>query len=141
MLGVVSKRFFFLKNKGPLAAALEKAFTNLTLKSMPSLQEYCQKLQEIAAQLADVDQPVFESRLNIQLVSGLPLEYNVIATQLHHSLPSWEDATNLLDAEERRQLVRQQLAPVIAAIVPDTTNPPERNPTGRDSSRGPARYN
>lgn len=31
----------FHNNKGPRAAALEKAFTNLTLKSMPSLQEYC----------------------------------------------------------------------------------------------------
>ncbi|KAM0043350.1 hypothetical protein Hdeb2414_s0010g00340231 [Helianthus debilis subsp. tardiflorus] len=139
MWGCLKK--IFLNNKGPRAAALEKAFTNLTLKSMPSLQEYCQKLREIAAQLADVDQPVSESRLIIQLVCGLPLEYDVIAAQLHHSLPSWEGAINLLDTEECHHLARQQPAPVIATIVPDITNPPGPNPTGRDSSRGPARYN
>ncbi|XP_021980375.1 uncharacterized protein LOC110876513 [Helianthus annuus] len=77
----------FLNNKGPRAAALEKAFTNLTLKSMPSLHDYCHKLREIAGQLADVDQPVSESRLIIQLVSGLPPEYDVIAAQLNKDLP------------------------------------------------------
>ncbi|KAJ0800200.1 putative ankyrin repeat-containing domain-containing protein [Helianthus annuus] len=104
------------------AAALEKTFTNLTLKSMPSLQAYCQKLRELAAQLADVDQPVSESRLIIQLVSGLPAEYDVIAAQLKKDLPPWEDAINLLDAEERRQQARQ--TPVVAAAVPKPTQPP-----------------
>nr|XP_043615822.1 uncharacterized protein LOC122587722 [Erigeron canadensis] len=93
----------FLYNKGPRAAALEKAFTNLTLKFMPSLHDYCQKLRETAAQLGDVDQPVSNERLIIQLVSGLPPEYDVVGAQVNKDLPSWEEAINLLDADERRQ--------------------------------------
>ncbi|XP_035839486.1 branchpoint-bridging protein-like [Helianthus annuus] len=108
-----------------------KTFTNLTLRAMPSLHDYYQKLRELAAQLADVDQPVSKSRLIIQLVSGLPAEYDVIAAQLHKDLPPWEDAINFLDAEERRQQARQ--SPVVAAIVPDNPQPPSNPPAPRTS--------
>ncbi|XP_022024066.1 uncharacterized protein LOC110924357 [Helianthus annuus] len=85
--------------------------------------DYCQKLRELASQLADVDQPVTEGRLIIQLVNGLPPEYDVVAAaQLHHTLPPWEDAVNLLDAEERRHNARMT-PPVVAAATRDTDQP------------------
>nr|XP_043625600.1 uncharacterized protein LOC122597025 [Erigeron canadensis] len=133
----------FLNNKGPRAAALEKAFTNLTLKSMSSLRDYCQKPREISALLADVDQPVSDNRLIIQHVSGLPPEYDVVAAQLHKDLPPWEEAINLLDAEERRQQAHQQVESIVAAAVPDPppqhSNPPA--PRRDNDSRGPNRNN
>ncbi|XP_076944152.1 uncharacterized protein LOC143614662 [Bidens hawaiensis] len=48
----------FLNNKGARAAALELEFNNLTLKSMPSLKAYFQKLKTLRDQLTDVDCPV-----------------------------------------------------------------------------------
>ncbi|XP_023744537.1 uncharacterized protein LOC111892720 [Lactuca sativa] len=48
----------FLNNKGSRAAALEHEFNNLTLKAMPSLEAYCQKLKELGDRLNDVDCPV-----------------------------------------------------------------------------------
>ncbi|XP_022030424.1 uncharacterized protein LOC110931335 [Helianthus annuus] len=102
---------------------------------MPSLHDYCQKLREIASQLEDVDQPVSESHLIIQLVSGLPPEYDVVAAQLHKDLPPWEDAVDLLDAEERRQRARQEPT---AAVIPDSSKPAVEPPAPRreKDSRG-----
>lgn len=48
----------FLNNKGARAVAIELEFNNLTLKSMPSLEAYCQRLKDLAGQLNDVDSPV-----------------------------------------------------------------------------------
>ncbi|KAJ0467742.1 putative RNA-directed DNA polymerase [Helianthus annuus] len=132
----------FLNNKGSRAAALEHAFTNLTLKSMPSLQAYCQKLKEIADQLSDVESPVSENRLVIQLVRGLPPEYDTIAAQLNQTLPSWEVVVNLLDLEERRQSARE--TPVAAAAIepPAPAPEPKPQPQRRDNGpRGQPRYN
>ncbi|XP_076889697.1 uncharacterized protein LOC143540555 [Bidens hawaiensis] len=53
----------FLNNKLARAAILETQFTNLKLSACSSLDDYCQKLKDIAGQLADVDQPVNENRL------------------------------------------------------------------------------
>ncbi|XP_076899533.1 uncharacterized protein LOC143553416 [Bidens hawaiensis] len=50
----------FLSNKQSRAAALETKFTNLTLAKCASLEDYCQKLKELADQLEDVDHPVEE---------------------------------------------------------------------------------
>ncbi|XP_035839576.1 uncharacterized protein LOC118487132 [Helianthus annuus] len=123
----------FLNNKGSRAAALDDAFTNLTLKSMPSLQAYCQKLRELAGQLADVDCPVDEKRLVMKLVRGLPPEYDVVAAQLNQLLPSWEDAVNLLDSEERRQKAREN--PSFVAAATHTT------PSNTSDSPAPHREN
>lgn len=48
---LIRLRNIFLNNKGPRAAALETEFVNLTLKSMPSVEAYCQRLRTLADQL------------------------------------------------------------------------------------------
>ncbi|XP_076901367.1 uncharacterized protein LOC143555749 [Bidens hawaiensis] len=78
----------FLNNKASRAVALEHEFTNLTLKAMPSLEAYCQRLKELANQLADVDQPVTQKRLLLQLVRGLPTEFDVTSSIINNSSPS-----------------------------------------------------
>ncbi|KAF5785529.1 hypothetical protein HanRHA438_Chr10g0442071 [Helianthus annuus] len=126
----------FLNNKGSRAAALEHAFTNLTLKSMPSLQAYCQKLKEIAGQLSDVESPVSENRLVIQLVRGLSPEYDTVAAQLNQSLPSWEVAVNLLDLEERHQSARDT-PPIVAAALEPPPPPPAMDQQSQRRDTGP----
>ncbi|XP_076894597.1 uncharacterized protein LOC143546940 [Bidens hawaiensis] len=64
----------FLSNKKARAAALETKFCNLTLTACSSVDDYCQRLSDLASQLADVDQPISESRLVLQLVRRLPPE-------------------------------------------------------------------
>ncbi|KAM0059889.1 hypothetical protein Hdeb2414_s0005g00186311 [Helianthus debilis subsp. tardiflorus] len=96
----------FLNNKGSRAAALEHEFTNTSLKSTPSLEAYCQRLKDLADQLADVDSPVSESRLVLQLVRGLPAEYDNIGTYINQTLPSWDKACFMLQLEQQRQSAR-----------------------------------
>ena len=63
---------------------------------MNSLEEYCQKLKDIADQLSDVKSLVSENRLVLQLVRGLPPEYDTIAAYINQALPDWETAQRML---------------------------------------------
>lgn len=70
----------FLNNKSSRAAALEHQFINLTLASCSSMDEYQQKLKDLTEQLNDVDHTVPESPLVLQMVRGLPQEYDTVAS-------------------------------------------------------------
>lgn len=64
-----------MNNKNARAAALHYEFSNLQLSACTSLDTYCQNLQDLANQLGDVDYPESESDRILQLVRGLPKEY------------------------------------------------------------------
>ena len=131
----------FLNNKGARAAALEHEFNNLTLKSMPSLESYFQKLKELSDQLNDVDNPVNEQRLVLQLVRGLPSEYDTVASYINQTLPSWESACSMLQLEHHRQSARETLSPPAALAVSSPPNPTggNRRFNGRGQTRQPNR--
>ncbi|XP_024974863.1 uncharacterized protein LOC112512970 [Cynara cardunculus var. scolymus] len=80
----------FLNNKGSRAAALEHEFTNLTLTACSSMDEYCQKIKGLAEQLTDVDNPVNEKRMVLQLVRSLPADFDMVASFINQSSPSWD---------------------------------------------------
>ncbi|CAH1449194.1 unnamed protein product [Lactuca virosa] len=106
----------FLNNKGSRAAALEQEFTSLTLGACSSMKSYCQKLKDLADQLGDVENPVTESRLVLQMVRGLPPEFDVVGAYINQSSPSFETARSMLQLEQRRQKARQnQTHTVLAA--------------------------
>ncbi|KAJ0602473.1 hypothetical protein HanIR_Chr03g0140121 [Helianthus annuus] len=77
----------FVNNKQARVVTLETKFTNTTLNSCASFDEYCQTLKDLAEQLRDVDQPVSDSRLVIQMVRGLPIEYDTIAAIINQNQP------------------------------------------------------
>ncbi|KAM0071092.1 putative RNA-directed DNA polymerase [Helianthus debilis subsp. tardiflorus] len=96
----------FISNKSSRAATLEHDFTNTTLSSCLSLDEYCQKLKDLAEQLGDVDHPVTESRLVLQLVRGLPPEFDTVASFINQSSTTWDNARSMLQLEQHRQNAR-----------------------------------
>ncbi|XP_021986561.1 uncharacterized protein LOC110883003 [Helianthus annuus] len=98
----------FQNNKNSRASSLMHAFTTTTLASCSSLNDYFQKLKDIAEQLSDVNQPVTESRLVLQMVQGLPPEFDTTAQFTNQSNTSWDDARDMIDQEQRRQAARQQ---------------------------------
>ncbi|KAJ0478294.1 hypothetical protein HanRHA438_Chr00c13g0849691 [Helianthus annuus] len=134
----------FHNNKGPRCAALQSRFVNLKLSSMSSLEAYCQALRDLAAQLDDVGSPVNEQTLVLQLVRGLPREYDTIGSIINRELPSWNEACEMLRGDLERQTARDGNTPtseVHAAVQPN--NPPARNtrdnPPARNTS-GPSRF-
>ncbi|XP_035834391.1 uncharacterized protein LOC118482863 [Helianthus annuus] len=124
----------FLNNKGPRCAALQQKFINLKLSAMPSLEAYCQTLRDLAAQLTDVGNPINEQTLVLQLVRGLPMEFDTIGSIINQSLPTWEEACNMLHSELERHAAREvtQLTPSEAlAAVTSSMPPPRRDNNAR----------
>ncbi|XP_022008336.1 uncharacterized protein LOC110907700 [Helianthus annuus] len=122
----------FLNNKGSRATTLEHEFTTLTIGACSSLEEYCQKLKEIADQLGDVGFRVSDGRLVMQLVRGLPAEYDVTAAIINQTSPSWDDACTSLQKEQQRQQAR--LNQNQSVLVSQNPNP---TPTDTNTSNQP----
>ncbi|KAL4561400.1 hypothetical protein LXL04_033566 [Taraxacum kok-saghyz] len=129
----------FLNNKGSRAAALEHEFTNLTLKSMPSLEACCQRLKELYVQLSDVESLVSQNRLVLQLVRGLPSEFDTTASYINQTLPSWDAACSMLELELHRQTARETLAPPPLAAAGSHDQTPLVRPRRENQNRGPPR--
>ncbi|XP_022032251.1 uncharacterized protein LOC110933330 [Helianthus annuus] len=118
---------------------------------MPSLDAYCQRLKDIANQLADVDQPVSNQRLILQLVRGLPSEFDTTASIINKEIPTWEEAVSLLQSDQQRQEARESLNASAASsnvmTISEDQQPPHRRqqqqPTrgGGGSYRGGGRGN
>ncbi|XP_024977145.1 uncharacterized protein LOC112514776 [Cynara cardunculus var. scolymus] len=62
----------------------------ITLRSVASLDEYCQRLKDLAEQLRNVECPVTDQRMVLQLVRGLPLEFDTTVAYINQTLPNWD---------------------------------------------------
>ncbi|XP_026445405.1 uncharacterized protein LOC113345999 [Papaver somniferum] len=62
----------FQENKGSRAVTLGSKFVNLKFIDCNSVDDYCDKIQALSHRLSDLDFPMNENRLVIQLVNGLP---------------------------------------------------------------------
>ena len=130
----------FVNNKHARAATLEQQFTNSTLSASSSFDEYCQKLKDIATQLGDIDQPVSESRLVIQMVRGLPVECDTIGAIINQRCPTWDEARGMVEAEQQRQTARSNSSRDTMLVQPSSSagqqqnrsnNPQDHTDTGR----------
>ncbi|XP_074293345.1 uncharacterized protein LOC141620346 [Silene latifolia] len=139
------ENIFNNNNKGARAAALESEFNGLRLEGMPSLDAYCQRLKELAGMLKDVDAPVSDARLVIQLVRGLPGEYDTVASYINQSSPNFEMARSMLELELHRKSGREEPATALAAPAapqadpwvepnPKTTLVPPRQPSSNNNN-------
>ncbi|XP_022032933.1 uncharacterized protein LOC110934046 [Helianthus annuus] len=120
----------FVNNKQARAVTLETRFTNTTLNSCASFDDYCQTLKDLAEQLRDADQPVSDSRLVIQMVRGLPIEYDTIAAIINQNKPSWDVARSMIEDEQSRVSARSNQNK-------DSVLLHSTNPTSTDSTRSP----
>ncbi|KAJ0668992.1 putative RNA-directed DNA polymerase [Helianthus annuus] len=129
----------FISNKSSRAATLEHEFTNTTLSSCASLDDYCQKLKDLAEQLGDVDHPVTESRLVLQLelVRGLPTEFDTVASFINQSSTTWDNARSMLQLEQHRQNARQQPTLVASRSNPQPPPPPPGFPAPVQDTSAP----
>ena len=82
------------------------------------MESYYQKLKDLANQPIDVENLVTESRLVLQMVRGLPPEFDVGGAYINQSSPSWETAHNILHLEQHRQITRQSQAQTVLAAPP-----------------------
>ncbi|KAJ9564721.1 hypothetical protein OSB04_000687 [Centaurea solstitialis] len=96
----------FLNNKTTRAVYLEEQFNNTRLASFANVTEYCARLKNLADQLDNVGNPVSETKMVLQLISGLTKgEYDTVATVIQQTepLPSFNRAKSSLLLEEARR--------------------------------------
>ncbi|XP_074297678.1 uncharacterized protein LOC141628430 [Silene latifolia] len=124
----------FHNNKGARAAALEHEFTNLSLSKCGSMDDYCQKLKDLATQLTNVGSSVTDQRLVLQMVRGLPASYDTVGAYINQLFPAFEMARSMLQLEEHRRSARTQDTTAAALAAPAAAPPNNFNWT--DGSNG-----
>ncbi|KAJ0570713.1 hypothetical protein HanHA300_Chr05g0181261 [Helianthus annuus] len=98
------------------------------MASCSSMNEYFQRMKDLAEQLNDVGHPVSESRLVLQMVTGLPQEYDTVASFITQADKSWDDAREMIDREQRRHAARQQAHSALTASHGTPQNTTNNNP-------------
>ncbi|KAI3782522.1 hypothetical protein L2E82_12572 [Cichorium intybus] len=96
----------FLDNRTTRAVYLEEKFNSTRLSAFSNVTDYCARLKNLADQLENVGNPVSETKMVLQLVSGLTKgEYDTIATIVQQTdpLPSFNKAKSSLLLEEVRR--------------------------------------
>ncbi|KAL5181032.1 Retrovirus-related Pol polyprotein from transposon TNT 1-94 [Glycine soja] len=95
-------RDIFQDNKHSRVVTLEDEFSNTKMENFPNASAYCQRLKSLVDQLKNVGVPVSESRLVIQLVSGLTSGYQGVGTLIRQSdpLPPFSQARSMLTLEK-----------------------------------------
>ncbi|XP_026384138.1 uncharacterized protein LOC113279679 [Papaver somniferum] len=114
----------FQDNKGSRAANLESKFVNLRFVDCNNVDDYCDKLQALSNRLSDLDFPMDEKRLVIQLVNGLPEEYNIVASFIQQSMPSFDTARSQLRTEEIRREQQSNFSSHTALAAANNQRPP-----------------
>lgn len=95
----------FIDSKHSRALYLENKFSNVKLDSFSNMSAYCQELKTLSDQLSNVDAPVSNDRLVLQLIARLGEKYENIATHLQQStpLPDFYTVRSKLILEETRK--------------------------------------
>ncbi|CAH1414481.1 unnamed protein product [Lactuca virosa] len=95
----------FIDSKPSRALYLENKFSNVKLESFSNVSAYCQELKTLSDQLTNVDAPVSNDRLVLQLINGLGDKFESLATILQQStpLPDFYTARSKLIPEETRK--------------------------------------
>ncbi|XP_021755268.1 uncharacterized protein LOC110720539 [Chenopodium quinoa] len=93
----------FQDNKSTRAVFLETQLNAIHPDSFSNVIVYCQQLESIADQLANVDQPISDQKLVLYMVVGLnKIDYDTVATMTAQSdpLPPFNNARSRLFLEE-----------------------------------------
>ncbi|KAL9239242.1 hypothetical protein vseg_013582 [Gypsophila vaccaria] len=121
----------FLISKDARAASLESEFHKLKLSNFPSFDAYFQRLRELSGQLKDVDAEVTDQRLVLQLVRGLPKEYDTVVAYINQTMPTFGTARSMIELENHRQSSREDNSAMVAPFndprFGDDTHPPTHN--------------
>ncbi|XP_076924458.1 uncharacterized protein LOC143586894 [Bidens hawaiensis] len=126
----------FQDNQASRAMALKTCFTNIKLESFSSISAYCQELKVLSDQLANVESPISNANLVLQLVTGLTnTEYDAIGMFINQTvlLPTFSQARSRLTQEETRRASYNPNPITGTALHTSLTNSP-RDTSGRGSS-------
>ncbi|KAI3694502.1 hypothetical protein L1987_77468 [Smallanthus sonchifolius] len=133
----------FIDNRSSQALYLENRFSNIKLDSFPNVSAYCQELKTISDQLSNVEAPITNQRLVLQLIAGLNDQFEGIAMLLQQTtpLPDFYNTRSKLVLEETRKNNQSQPIPATALHTTTVTGPAPRPLTASPDFRGPTYSN
>ncbi|XP_065877730.1 uncharacterized protein [Euphorbia lathyris] len=136
----------FSDNKHSRALFLQQEFSKLKLDSLSDISSYCQQLKSLSDQLSNVDCPVTNDQIVLQLISGLTDAYDTVGTQIRHGdpLPSFQKAPSMLILEEtaRSRKTTPPSDPVaLTATSAESANSPAYFPPARPALPRPHHQN
>jgi hypothetical protein len=109
---------FFRDNQPGRAIHLSAEFRSLFQGEL-SIAAYCRRLKSLSDALADVDEPVSDRTLTLQLIRGLNPRFQVMATVLtmQHPFPTFVQARSRLLLEEIALAARDRLDNTTALVA------------------------
>ncbi|XP_076924042.1 uncharacterized protein LOC143586365 [Bidens hawaiensis] len=121
----------FQDNKVIRAIHLNNKLSNTRIDNFPNASAYCQELKVLADQLANVDAPVDDTKLVMQLITGHNEQFESFATLLANSkpLPYFYEARSKLiyEADRKAQYASAAAATANTALHASTTKSPSLN--------------
>ncbi|XP_022030369.1 uncharacterized protein LOC110931276 [Helianthus annuus] len=115
----------FQDNENSRTVDLENKFSSTRMDSFTDISSYCKAMKNIADQLANVNAPVSDKRLVLQIVKGLNSKYNTVAAIIQQTtpLPDFYGVRSRLTMEESR-LNAQENTPADTALAAAAPPPP-----------------
>lgn len=129
------------------AVYLEKQFTDLELEHFTNISDYYNQIKLLADQLANVECPVSDRKMVMQMITGLPKgEYDTVATIISQAepTPSFNQARSMFILEETRQKKQDdsgqhalvaQLPPAQPPVQPPLEHPQRGGGKGHGNGR------
>ncbi|VFQ58360.1 unnamed protein product [Cuscuta campestris] len=130
----------FHDNKNARAMQLEHEFRT-TVKGNITMAAYCQHLQNLADWLDDVDAPVSQHQLVLQMLRGLPadLQAQTSFLQFQDPLPTFLQARSALMLLDRQRSPMATGSTALLAGQPGANNGSRQPSSGGSGKGGPAR--
>ncbi|XP_076956183.1 uncharacterized protein LOC143631249 [Bidens hawaiensis] len=122
----------FRDNKASWAIYLKTKLANTRLDNVPNMHAYYQELKLLSDQLANVDAPLTDADLVLQLIMGLNEQYEGIAMVIQNTepLPSFYKARSSVIKEEiRKNPCAAAAAKASGTALHTATGRPEPKPT------------
>ncbi|XP_065865686.1 uncharacterized protein [Euphorbia lathyris] len=115
----------FLDNKHSRALFLQQEFSKTKLDNFTDISSYCQHLKSLSDQLSNVDCPVTNDHIVLQLTSGLTNAYDTIGTQIRHGdpLPPFHKARSMLIPEETAKSRKNSPSTEPIALIASSVDP------------------
>ncbi|XP_060216955.1 uncharacterized protein LOC132644383 [Lycium barbarum] len=133
-------RDIFQDNKHSRAVTLEYDFAHTQIENFPNVSAYCQHLKLLSDLLKSVGSPVDNSRLVLQLVSGLTESYKRVATLIRQSdpLPQFYQARSMLVLEEAglKKATQTTYSAMVARDLDDSQKNVDQHSTHRNNNGG-----
>ncbi|XP_076901887.1 uncharacterized protein LOC143556463 [Bidens hawaiensis] len=128
----------FQDNKLARALTLQQKLTNTRLENFSNMEAYCREVKVLSDQLTNVDAPLSNQQLVLQLLGGLTEQYETTATILQQTIPFPDfnaARSRLCHAEAQKNTQALRDAQTAGTALQASTSKTDTTPEARTDSK------